>query len=258
MYDNFDPCMEEIFPQEGGYVNHKDDPGGETNMGISRRSYPDEDIKGMTKARAKEIYRRDFWDKVRGDDLPYGIDLVALDPAINSGVSRGSRWLQQGLGMTGKDVDGIVGNATVAAAKAAPDRRAVIKAACAARMGFLRGLKTWGTFGRGWSRRVASVEAAAVSMSAQAVGLAPGPVLRDERDAAAEAAKIEQKRAVGTGAGAGVGGGGGLSLDGLPDWAVLVAVAALLGVAVYVWGRKRHEDDRAAAYEAQARKEAIA
>ncbi len=117
----FDACMKEVplrCLHEGGSavggwlceppqgVNHPKDPGGETKYGISKRSYPQVDIAALTEADAKEIYRRDFWAKIRGDDLPAGIDLATLDPSINSGRARGVRWMQQGLGIM---ADGVMG-----------------------------------------------------------------------------------------------------------------------------------------------------
>lgn len=174
MKSNFDACMKIIFAHEGGYVNHPRDPGGETNMGITKRSYPKEDIRGMTKVRAAQIYRRDFWDAVRGDDLPAGLDLVAFDAAVNSGVSRGAKWVQSAVGAK---MDGKIGPATIAAALAM-DRADSVRRACAARMAFLRSLKTWDAFGKGWARRVSETEAAALEMAAKvpAGKSAPSPV----------------------------------------------------------------------------------
>jgi lysozyme family protein len=160
MKSNFDRCMAHVFKSEGGYVNHPSDPGGETNFGISKRSYPNEDIRNMTKERAAAIYRRDFWNPVRGDDLPAGLDLVAFDAAVNSGVSRGARWLQQALGVA---ADGKIGPATIEAAKKS-DVPAVIVGAISLRRGFLHRLPTWGTFGKGWERRLTSVQTEAQAM----------------------------------------------------------------------------------------------
>ena len=160
MKANFDRCLSEVLQHEGGYVNDPHDPGGETNMGISKRSYPKENIKAMTRARAAVIYRRDFWDAVRGDDLPAGLDLVAFDAAVNSGVSRGAKWLQTALGVS---TDGRIGPKTIAAAKAAHSE-AVIDRAIAARMSFLRTLSTWSRYGRGWTSRVESVREVATGM----------------------------------------------------------------------------------------------
>lgn len=160
MRDNFERCLDFVLRHEGGYVNHPRDPGGETNMGVSRRSYPREDIRGMTRARAAVIYRRDFWDAVRGDDLPYGLDLIAFDAAVNSGASRGARWLQEAVGAA---ADGRVGPQTIARANAA-EPHAAIQRACDIRLRFLRNLPTWDTFGRGWSRRVEDVRQTATGM----------------------------------------------------------------------------------------------
>lgn len=161
MKANFDRCLSEVLQHEGRYVNDPHDPGGETNMGISKRSYPKENIKAMTRARAAAIYRRDFWDAVAGDDLPAGLDLVAFDAAVNSGVSRGAKWLQTALGVS---ADGKIGPATLAAArKAHPE--AVIDRATSARLAWLRTLPTWGRFGKGWTSRVESVRGVATGMA---------------------------------------------------------------------------------------------
>lgn len=182
MRDNFDDCLSEVLRHEGGYVNHPRDPGGETNFGISRRSYPREDIKGMTRARASAIYRRDFWDAVRGDDLPAGLDLVAFDAAVNSGPARGIKWLQAGLRV---DQDGKIGPQTLAAARTAAVTDAIDRS-CDARLAFLKRLATWPTFGRGWTSRVASIRATAHRMASPArhVGAPPSaPVTPTPRPA---------------------------------------------------------------------------
>lgn len=157
---NFDACLAHVLAFEGGYVNDPHDPGGETNFGNSKRTYPSENIRGMTYARAAQIYRRDFWNVVRGDDLPAGIDLVAFDAAVNSGARRGAEWLQKALGVP---ADGKIGPVTVAAAVAADAPRVIAKATDL-RTAFLRGLATWGTYANGWSRRVESVKATALAM----------------------------------------------------------------------------------------------
>lgn len=171
MRSNFPACLDEILAHEGGYVNHPSDPGGETNMGISKRSYPRENIRGMTRQRAGEIYRRDFWKPVRGDDLPPGLDLVAFDPAVNSGVSRGAKWLQQALGVT---PDGKIGPVTLAAADKA-DPLVVIDRACDLRLAWLQTLPIWGTFGKGWARRVESIRATAKEMADRPAPARPVP-----------------------------------------------------------------------------------
>lgn len=162
MRDNFEACLAEVLRHEGGYVNDPADPGGETNMGISKRSYPRENIRGMTRARAAQIYRRDFWDRLRCDDLPAGLDLVVFDAGVNSGQDRGARWFQRALGVK---EDGLVGPATIAAARAT-GASGVINRACDARLAFLRSRTGWRRYGKGWTARVASVRAVAHRMSA--------------------------------------------------------------------------------------------
>ncbi|WP_162784736.1 glycoside hydrolase family 108 protein [Paracoccus suum] len=164
MRGNFEECLSEVLKHEGGYVNDPRDPGGETNMGISRRTYPNENIKGMTRARAAVLYRRDFWDAVQGDALPPGLDLVAFDGAVNSGPRRGAEWLQAGIG--GLEIDGKIGQRTLIAATETPAVVAIDRA-CDARLAFLRRLGTWPHFGVGWSRRVAAVRARALQMASQ-------------------------------------------------------------------------------------------
>jgi lysozyme family protein len=88
MKDNFDKIMTIIFTFEGGYVNDPDDPGGETKYGISKKAFPKEDIKALTKERAKEIYHKLYWDAIKGDDLPDRIDACMMDTAVNTGVGR--------------------------------------------------------------------------------------------------------------------------------------------------------------------------
>lgn len=175
MRENFAACLAELLRHEGGYVDHPSDPGGETNFGISKRSYPGENIRGMTKERAGEIYRRDFWNAVRGDELPAGLDLVAFDAAVNSGASRGAKWVQQAIGIA---ADGVIGPKTITAAQAANVPRA-IQDATAARLDFLRGLKTWGTFGKGWTRRVEAVRTLALEMASANAGSDDGQAIME-------------------------------------------------------------------------------
>ena len=99
---DFNKAIPIILAHEGGWVDDPADPGGETNMGISKRSYPKENIRGMTRERAAQIYRKDFWDKLKCDDLPAGLDLVAFDAGVNSGPARGAKWLQQAVGRRGQ------------------------------------------------------------------------------------------------------------------------------------------------------------
>lgn len=253
MKSNFTRCMIEILRHEGGYVDHPRDPGGATNMGITHRTLSKArgrtvtkaDVKALSRSEAIDIYRRFYAAPIRFDDLPAGLDHVTLDPTINSGAGRGVRWLQIAIGLTGRDLDGAMGPKTLAAAKAANPIPA-IEAACRARMGFLRGLRTWGTFGKGWSRRVAEVEAFATALAVEAARQPVGRVSAARAEDADRKAKTEVTRGVGTA----VGGGGGMSLADLPDWGLIAVGAALLVVLVMIWGQRRHEQNRAAAFRA--------
>lgn len=169
MKANFEACMAEVFKHEGGYVNDPHDPGGETNMGISKRSYPKENIRGMTRARAAQIYREDFWDKLKCDDLPAGLDLVVFDAAVNSGPARGAKWLQQAVGVA---ADGKVGMATIGAAKNTYAPAAVMRA-IGFRRAFLKTLPTWERYKNGWNKRLDSVEAVASAMAGHDVPVRP-------------------------------------------------------------------------------------
>lgn len=239
---NYSAVMEEIFAHEGGFVNHPRDPGGATNMGITQatlsawrgRPVTASEVATMSKDEARMIYRVKYWSKVKGDDLPDGLDLVAMDGGVNSGVSRGARWLQIGVGAT---PDGVVGAKTIEAAHRSGISS--IERACAARMSFLRGLSTWGTFGRGWSRRVASVEATGTRMMLLAMGSGAadaGRVLNAKKDVARVDEANATKGIAGQG-GTGAAAGGGLWAADMPSW-VLVAVAAVSAVLVFRLVRK--------------------
>lgn len=251
--NNFPAVMEEIFAHEGGLSMLRSDPGnwtggkvgvGElrgTNYGIASHAHPNVDIKNLSKAEAREIYRKDYWSPIKGAQLPAGIDLVTMDASVNSGLGRGARWTQQALGVK---ADSVVGPKTLAAAEAS-DHVAVVIKACAIRMGFLRGLRTFSTFGRGWSRRVASVEAVGVRMATEARNHPARPVLLEQKAKANSTASKEQQ-----GAGiAGAGGAGTTTLADLPTWGqVGLGVAAVILIVMLI-GRARHDRERADAYQ---------
>jgi len=161
MKDNFDRALAEILRHEGGYINDPHDPGGETNMGISKRSYPLEDIKNMTRERAAAIYRRDFWNAIRGDELPAGVDLAAFDAAVNSGPSRAAKWLQRAVAVK---ADGVVGSNTLAAVGRA-DAARTINRMLDDRLAWLHGLPTWERYRIGWSRRIGEVRSVGLDMA---------------------------------------------------------------------------------------------
>lgn len=169
MKSNYEASLAFTLAYEGGYVNHPRDPGGETNKGVTKRVYdayrakkgkPPQSVRNISDAEVQEIYRRQYWDAVRGDELPKGVDATVFDLAVNSGQGRAVKTLQQALGVK---VDGNLGMATVAAANAA-DRAKLIRAIMDRREGFLKSLKTFPTFGKGWMRRTAALRKLALGM----------------------------------------------------------------------------------------------
>lgn len=149
---NFDQAFERLIGHEGGYVDHPSDPGGETNFGITKRSYPGENIKAMTLDRAKAIYRRDFWGPAGCDAVADAAKFDLFDMAVNSGVRPAVRALQRAVGET---VDGMLGPRTLQAAQLMPGPRLVARFN-GARLELMTDLPTWPTFGKGWARRVAA------------------------------------------------------------------------------------------------------
>jgi lysozyme family protein len=148
---DFAEAFEKLLGHEGGYVNHRADPGGETKFGISKRSYPHEDIKNMTVERAREIYQRDYWGPAGCDCLPDALRLQVFDMAVNSGVSRAVITLQRAVG---EHEDGTLGPHTLQAVQSMPAPRLIARFN-AHRLIFMSDLTTWPAFGRGWAKRVA-------------------------------------------------------------------------------------------------------
>jgi lysozyme family protein len=165
----FEHAVELVLQHEGGFVLHHRDPGGATKFGITRetlsrargRPASVDDVRIMSRAEAEAIYRRLYWDAVRADELPPGLDLAVFDLAVNSGPVRAARMLQTILGVP---ADGIVGPVTLKAASEA-DLTETIRRLTRARLGFLRRLAAWPVFGRGWRRRVLAVEQGALRLA---------------------------------------------------------------------------------------------
>jgi lysozyme family protein len=169
--DNFEQSLALVLRHEGGFVNHPRDPGGITNLGVTKSTYENwlgrkvtkTEMQALTLADVEPIYKTNYWDKIRGKDLPYGVDYAMFDFAVNSGTRRAARTLQQ---LVGVHDDGIVGPFTLGAVKAVHPNE-LLEDLCNARMEFLRGLEHWDTFGRGWTRRINEVKTAAEVMLAQ-------------------------------------------------------------------------------------------
>ena len=150
---NFDLAFDRLIGHEGGYSNRdpKDDPGGETNWGISKRSYPNLDIKNLTREAAREIYRKDFWERIHADELDDGVAWQVFDYAINSGIETAVRHLQRAVGVAD---DGHWGPLSRAAARAQSESD-TIKLLLAERLEYMTRLSNWQANSRGWARRVA-------------------------------------------------------------------------------------------------------
>ena len=169
MNSNFEASLAHVLQSEGGFVNNPSDPGGMTNLGCTKAVWEEfvghpvseADMRGLTPADVAPLYKRKYWDKVSGDDLPAGLDYAVFDAAINSGPGRAAKWLQEAVGV---EADGAIGKGTLAAV-AAFDVQELIKAYNDKRLGFLQGLPTFGTFGKGWTNRVASVQAVSSSLA---------------------------------------------------------------------------------------------
>ena len=116
MKDSFDRAFAKVVSIEGGFIDDPKDPGGATKFGISQRAYPQENIARLTLDRAKEIYRRDYWDKVHGDCIPDPLSCFVFDAAVNHGVKQSIVMLQNALKVT---ADGIAGQVTINAVKKA-------------------------------------------------------------------------------------------------------------------------------------------
>ena len=148
----FHEAFETVIGNEGGYVDDPRDPGGETKYGISKRSYPGLVIAEVTMAQAKEIYYRDFWLPLQGDDLPIDIAIETFDAAANHGVYQATKLLQRALGVPD---DGIIGPVTLAAAAKCPPAKFIARFN-AERLFFYTDLENWPHHGKGWARRVAA------------------------------------------------------------------------------------------------------
>lgn len=232
---NFDACLAFTLKYEGGFVDHPSDPGGATNMGITigtlsawrGRKVSKADVRALTKGEAATIYRKRYWDAVRGDVRPAGLDLVLFDYGVNSGPAAAL-----------KQLDRVSGNSV----------REIIKGLCARRISIYRGLKTWSVFGKGWARRIAACEARALAMA----GALPADLMAEAR--ASEAATKRDKAAGGALAGA-----GGLATTQAPAAGIdpLVGAAIFLVVLLIggglLWLRIRRQSERADAMADEAR-----
>jgi lysozyme family protein len=170
MKDNFESALEAVLHHEGGFVNHPADPGGMTNLGVTKKVWEEwvghevdeKTMRGLTPDIVGPMYKAKYWDKVKGDDLPSGVDYAVFDAAVNSGPGRAAKWLQSCVGV---EPDGGIGPKTLAAV-AAFDPAELVEDYAKRRLSFLMDLPHWATFGKGWGRRVAAVQTVAATMTA--------------------------------------------------------------------------------------------
>jgi len=220
---------------EGGWSDHAQDPGGKTMYGVTQGKYHEwlrkngrkvRPVRNITKAEALEIYKNEYWDPlVERYNLVPGVDRVTYDAGVNSGIGRGRKWLLASVGSS--------------------DPSVTVRRICRARLSFMQSLRIWKTFGRGWGRRVAAMEAKGVA-EAIAYHKASDPNKDAVKAKTLEVAAVEandavkqKKAAEGKAAGAGAGAGSGVGADQLDptlfgDWApyVLGAIIILAGIII--------------------------
>jgi lysozyme family protein len=245
----YDEALRRLLVHEGGYTNHPSDPGGPTNFGITIGDYrryvkPDataDDVRAMRIDDAKAIYRSKYWDVLRCDALPAGLDYAVFDYGVNSGTARVARVLHRLVGMPD---EAHVTPALLAAIRRRSTSELIVQL-CDERLAFLQRLKTWPVFGAGWSRRVREVRSAAIA-------IAGGTALPTHRNALPGKGTVpDNKTAQRTTAG-GVAAGGAVVAQQAHDAGVRPAVVIVIVVATIVlacgawlWWRARakHQQD---------------
>jgi lysozyme family protein len=170
MISNWQKSFELMLKSEGGFVNHPSDPGGMTNLGVTKatwenwvgRASDEAEMRSLTPEKVEPLYKKKYWDAVRADDLPVGLDYLMFDFGVNAGPGRAIKVMQSAVGVT---PDGGFGPLTLAAVQAI-DPVELIEKFSQAKEDFYRSLGTFATFGKGWLNRVADVKVKANSMLA--------------------------------------------------------------------------------------------
>lgn len=254
---------------DGGWQNWHNDPGNwtggkvgvgvnkGTKFGIAANTYPNLDIRNLTREQADAIYIRDYWPKAWGDDWPMGFDQITYDATVNSGPGRGPLWTCRALGFA--DARMRAAATSKAHILSIDDKIAAIKRAVSGqRMTFLRGLASWKSFGKGWGPRCARMEAIGIKMVLLAAK-ANEPVVereittqRELEKEAGQAKSTSNKGAATAGTGTAGGGAAGATAD-WSDWLFIGGVAAfvviIVGAGAWIWFKHR---ERAKAYLAAA------
>ena len=183
MKDNFEYGLDHVLENEGGWSDHRDDPGGATMKGVTlitfRRFYgldrEKADLRQITREQLSHIYRAGYWDACKCDELPSGVDLTVFDGAVNSGPGRSARWLQAAVGAI---QDGAIGPETLSQTQSL-DPALIINGVSNLRLDFLMALDTWDVFGQGWQRRVERLRADSLQL---ALGIGPDTDFNDPAD----------------------------------------------------------------------------
>lgn len=244
MSDRFEICHPITAAWEGGWSNHKADPGGKTMLGITEvrwHQYQDAlsekrtPVRSVTMAQALKFYRSEFWEASGAARLVPGVDLAVYDASVNSGVSRGRKWLTGAIG--------------------SENHAETVKRICRARLSFMQSLKIWKTFGKGWGRRVADIEVKGVAMALAYMGASDKRIqieAKAEAEAAKRSAATANKAAKSTATGAAASGGVPVVDHAAADPAALWILGGLclvlaIGAVIFVI-RKRAAVARAEAY----------
>jgi lysozyme family protein len=251
----YDEALRRLLAHEGGYTNHPSDPGGPTNFGITIHDYrkyvkPNAtaaDVRAMRVDEAKAIYRAKYWNALRCDDLPAGVDYSVFDYGVNSGIGRSGKVLRRVVGLP--DTTHVVTD-EVLRAVARRDPKALVVAINDERLAFLKRLKTWPVFGKGWGRRVAEVRSVSLRIAGERM---PAPTIVADAPPVPGKGTVPAPTAaknviVGTGAAAPVAAGGGFW-----DWiaahpwetaAIGCGVIVIVGGSIYAlhrWHQRRQE-----------------
>lgn len=166
---NFPNALARTLKHEGGWVHNLLDPGGETNFGVTQRVYDgfrakaklqQQSVKNITQEEVAAIYRFQYWNAVHGDELPTGVDFAVFDAGVMSGPKRAIKWLQSALNVP---ADGVLGLVTLGQLPAVP-ATSLVERVCFARLAFCKSLPIWGTFGKGWEKRIRKVQIEATAM----------------------------------------------------------------------------------------------
>lgn len=242
MSDRFTICLPITLAHEGGYVDHPKDPGGATNLGVTFKTLQawrgkpitKDDVRRLTRKDVEPIYRSNYWNAANCDGYRPGADLCVFDAAVNSGVSRSRSW--------------------AGAVKVGSNAKAFVDAFCDLRLGFLKRLGTWSSFGKGWSRRVAEIRAKATTMALAGMGVsAAGQKAQLEEDAAraGSEARKDLGKATATG-GTGTGGAAvvpAVGPESATSWIALAIVAVvIIGAVAFLVIRARNRKDEAQAF----------